>query len=202
MFSGSESAIQISSQGTSKTTVLIAHCSVKFSRYMARSLGPDHSVVHIPSHRTEGTPVPFDRSVSDLASEAISHLKQTNKTGPFVLCGYSAGCPIAMEMARQLGQEKTLGMILLDPPFKMVGAEPELQPLYFRSYKRLRYIIKGWKRRFKARRVVPEIKLSNLKLKKRGSGVSKLPTNWRSVIFACLALIPRHTCFCHAATPL
>ncbi|WP_159090062.1 non-ribosomal peptide synthetase [Ruegeria sp. Alg231-54] len=158
MFSGSESAIQISSQGTSKTTVLIAHCSVKFSRYMARSLGPDHSVVHIPSHRTEGTPVPFDRSVSDLASEAIFHLKQTNKTGPFVLCGYSAGCPIAMEMARQLGQEKTLGMILLDPPFKMVGAEPELQPLYFRSYKRLRYIIKGWKRRFKARRVVPEIK--------------------------------------------
>ncbi|MBO9446353.1 non-ribosomal peptide synthetase [Ruegeria sp. R14_0] len=157
-FSKTESTVQISNPGPGKTTVVIAHCSVKFSKYMARSLGDDHSVVHIPSHRTEGTPVPFDKSFEELADEAISRLKQTGNTRPFVLCGYSAGCPMVMEMARQLGDEAVLGMILLDPPFKMVGAEPALQPLYFRSYKRLRYVIKGWKRHYRARRTLPDIK--------------------------------------------
>ncbi|WP_170422302.1 non-ribosomal peptide synthetase [Ruegeria arenilitoris] len=157
-FSKTESTVQISNPGPGKTTVVIAHCSVKFSKYMARSLGEDHSVVHIPSHRTEGTPVPFGKSFEQLADEAILRLRQTGNTGPFVLCGYSAGCPMVMEMARQLGDDAVKGMILLDPPFKMVGAEPALQPLYFRSYKRLRYIIKGWKRHYRARRTLPDIK--------------------------------------------
>ena len=157
-FLGNDSTVQISNPCPGKITVVIAHCSVQFSRYMARSLGPDHSVVHIPSHRTKGTPVPFGRSFDDLAAEAILHLKQAGNSGPFVLCGYSAGCPMVLEMARQLGQENILGLILLDPPFKMIGAEPALQPLYFRTYKRWRYIIKGWKLRFRSRRTVPEIK--------------------------------------------
>ncbi|WP_082677415.1 non-ribosomal peptide synthetase [Ruegeria profundi] len=158
VFLGNDSTVQISNPGPGKTTVVIAHCSVQFSRYMARSLGPDHSVVHIPSHRTKGTPVPFGRSFNDLAAEAIAHMEQAGNSGPFVLCGYSAGCPMVLEMARQLGQQNILGLILLDPPFKMIGAEPALQPLYFRTYKRWRYIIKGWKQRFRSKRTVPEIK--------------------------------------------
>lgn len=157
-FSEPESTFQISNPGLGKTTVLIAHCSIQFCRYMARYLGPDHSVVHIPSHRAQGTPIPLDKSYPELACAAISQLEQSEIDGPFVLCGYSAGAPMVMEMARQIGEDKIKGMVLLDPPFKMVGAEPGLQPIYYRTYKRLRYIIKGWKRRFRARKTLPEIK--------------------------------------------
>ncbi len=159
-FSEDDSTFQISNPGDGKTTVVIAHCSVQFCRYMARSLGPDCSVVLVRSHRTQGMAVPYGKSFSDLASDTISHLAQSSNTGPVVLCGYSAGCPMVMEMAKKLGPETVKGMVLLDPPFKMVGAEPALQPLYFRTYKRWRYLFKGFKRKVKARRILPRIKTS------------------------------------------
>ncbi|WP_171239308.1 non-ribosomal peptide synthetase [Ruegeria sp. HKCCA5491] len=154
-FSENDSTIQVSNPGPGKTTVVIAHCSVQFSRYMARSLGPDYSVVLIRSHRTQGMDIPVGKTFDDLASDAKSYLDQSENTGPIVLCGYSAGCPLVMELARQLGQDRIKGLVLLDPPIKMVGEEPKLQPIFFRTYKRWRYLFRNFKRKAKAKHTLP-----------------------------------------------
>ncbi|KIC41794.1 hypothetical protein RA28_20660 [Ruegeria sp. ANG-S4] len=141
-----------------ETPVALVHCLMPFFNHVAEHLGPDHTVVHMPGHRLPGMPVPFDKSLEDLADEAIATLRDVAPDRPILLCGFSAGCALVLAIAKQLGPENVAGIVLLDPPYKMIGAEPALQPLYYRTYKRWRYQFRRAKHRRKAQVAVPEAK--------------------------------------------
>ncbi|WP_170608630.1 non-ribosomal peptide synthetase [Ruegeria arenilitoris] len=145
-------------QGGDKTPVALVHCLMPFFKHVAENLGPDHTVVHMPGHRLPRMPVPFDKSLEDLADEAIATLKDVTPDKPIVLCGFSAGCALVLAVLKQLGPDKVAGLVLLDPPYKMIGAEPSLQPLYYRTYKRWRYMFRRAKHARKAIKSVPQAK--------------------------------------------
>jgi len=149
---------RVANEGGGKTPVALIHCLMPFFNHVADRLGPDHTVVHLPSHRLPGMPVPFDKSLEDLADDAIATLRDVTPDQPIILCGFSAGCALTLAIAKQLGPDKVAGLMLLDPPYKMIGAEPELQPLFFRTYKRWRYMFRRAKHLRKARHSVPHAK--------------------------------------------
>lgn len=83
-------------------------------------------------------------SVAALGKHAAANIIQHNATGPYFICGFSAGCQNAFETAKALKErDKPLaGMLLIDPP--VIAYEP------FRS---------GWKMR---RILSPLLKHRNL----------------------------------------
>ncbi len=152
-----DKTVQIANKTGTATAVILIHCPMQFFRNVVRSLGDDHMTALLPSPRLPGKPVPFGKSLQQLGAEAISSLGNAIEGKQLVLCGFSAGCALTLEIARQLGQDRLSGLVVLDPPYKMIGAEPALQPLYFRTYKRWRYQFRALKHALQARRSLPRM---------------------------------------------
>ncbi|MEM7521596.1 MAG: amino acid adenylation domain-containing protein, partial [Pseudomonadota bacterium] len=103
--------------------VFLVHGSMPLFSQISRGLGARHPIAVLFSHHLYGTHVPLSVRVEDLAKEAIGNLHQLRKTGPYVLCAYSAGAPIALEMARVLGDE-VAQVFLIDPPYQLLEPTP------------------------------------------------------------------------------
>ncbi len=82
---------------------------LKFSD-LARRLGSDQPFYGIQARGVDGKTPPHT-SIGDMASSYLEEVRQVQETGPYFLCGYSAGGVIAFEMAQQLlaaGEEVAL----------------------------------------------------------------------------------------------
>lgn len=99
------------------------HGTTQLFHQLARGLGKRHPTGVLFSHYLFGLNVPLNARVEDLADEAISDLRNLRATGPYVLCAYSAGAAIALEMTRKLGDEVSQ-LFLIDPPYRIMGADP------------------------------------------------------------------------------
>ncbi len=150
--------VQLSNQGGAETPVVLIHCPMAFYREVVQGLSSDHTVALVPSHRLPGRKVPFDQSMEELAKEAITSFIDKLPNRPIVFCGFSAGSALTMEIIRQLGPARVAGFIALDPPYKMLGSNPDLQPLFFKTYKRWRYQFRTLKHRRRAKHQLPHFK--------------------------------------------
>jgi len=107
-----------------KETFFVIHGTMQLFNRLARGLGENHPVGILFSHYLYGQKIKLDIHVTDIASDAVQVLRQQRPSGPYVLCAYSAGVPVALEMARILGDE-VVKIFLIDPPFNVIGG-PEL----------------------------------------------------------------------------
>ncbi len=149
--------IQIANIDGPETAVVLVHCPMQFYRTVVHGLGPDHMVALLPSPRLPGKTIPFGKTLQQLGAEALASMGAAINGKRLILCGFSAGCALTLEIARQLGTERIDGLVVLDPPYKMVGAEPSLQPFFYRTYKRWRYQFRAFKHGLKAKRALPRM---------------------------------------------
>ncbi len=110
-----------------KEAVLLMHITMGIFRKTAKGLGPDHPVCILFSHFMFGRRMAYSTTVADMAAEAVHALRQMRPHGPYLLTGYSAACPIILEIVRQLDPEDVDRIVLIDPPYLVIGAEPSLQ---------------------------------------------------------------------------
>ncbi len=108
-----------------KDVVFLVHGTMQLFHQLARGLGNRHPTGVLFSHYLFGLNVKLNVRVEDLADEAIADMRALRPSGPYILCAYSAGAPIALEMARKLGDEVSQ-LFLIDPPYRIMGADPEL----------------------------------------------------------------------------
>ena len=148
--SDARSELLIANAKGAKPPLALVEGSIPLFRSLVQELGPEQPIAFLPSLRLPHQPVPVGKTIEDLAAANLQMMNSVRPDAVWTLCGFSVGCPIAMEMAHQLGPRRAQALALLDPPFKMIGAEPACQPLYFQSYKRARYLLRGWKLRRKA----------------------------------------------------
>ncbi|WP_436399512.1 non-ribosomal peptide synthetase [Roseobacter sp. S98] len=125
--------------GGDRDAVFIVHGTMQLFSQVARGLGDRHPVGLLFSHYLHGLRVPLTIRVEDLAQEAVENLRALKPAGPYVLCAYSAGAPVALEMARILGDELK-HLVLIDPPYQMLqdGPPPDTEPAALRLYRRTR----------------------------------------------------------------
>ena len=99
--------------------VLILYANMRLFRNLVNGLGPNHPVGLLFSHHFEGLAPPKNCSVASLAKDAMERLRQIRPTGPYAICGYSAGAAVALEMATQLRKrgEDVSVLSLIDPPY-------------------------------------------------------------------------------------
>lgn len=103
----------------SKPPVFLLHGNMWIYRQLARGLGPDWPVGLQFSHHFHGSQVRLGAGITGFADEALVALRSVRRTGPYILCGYSAGAMITLELARTLraqGEEVPL-VCLIDPPY-------------------------------------------------------------------------------------
>ncbi|MEM6889257.1 MAG: amino acid adenylation domain-containing protein [Pseudomonadota bacterium] len=110
-----------------REAVFIVHGTMQLFGQMTRGLGDRHPVGLLFSHYLFDLDLPLSVSVEDLAREAVDNLRSLRPEGPYILCAYSAGSAIALEMARMLGDE-VQQMFLIDPPFQMLEHDPSPAP--------------------------------------------------------------------------
>ncbi|MEL6642300.1 MAG: amino acid adenylation domain-containing protein [Pseudomonadota bacterium] len=102
-----------------RTPVFLLHCNMWIYRQIARGLGPKWPVGLQFSHHFHGSDVALGARIEGFAAETIGNLKSMRAEGPYILCGYSAGAMITLEIARQLraqGHDVPL-VCLIDPPY-------------------------------------------------------------------------------------
>lgn len=93
---------------------------------LARHLGPDQPVYGLQAKGIDGTETPPTR-IEDMAAQYVQDIRSCFPSGPYLLCGYSAGGLVAWEVAQQLlaqGQRVAL-LALLDAG---LYANPALVP--------------------------------------------------------------------------
>jgi thioesterase domain-containing protein/acyl carrier protein len=101
-------------------------------RHLARFLDADQGFygIQIPPRLRLSE---FVMSVEAIAQRYIAELIEFNPTGPYVLGGWSAGVPIALEMAQQLqklGREVPLLVVIDSVPANTGGGSHRLSPRY------------------------------------------------------------------------
>ena len=102
-----------------KTPVFLLHCNLWTMGQIAESLGPDHPVALLFSHHFPGSRIALGTSIEALAEEALADMAPLARDMPPVICGYSAGAMVALEVASRLaerGREPPL-LCLIDPPY-------------------------------------------------------------------------------------
>ncbi len=121
-----------------KEAVLLLHFTMGIFRKTAKGLGPEHPVCIVFSGFMFGRRLAYSTTVSDMAAEAIAALRQMRPNGPYLLTGFSAGCAIVLEMVQQLDPEDVDRIVLIDPPYLVIGEEPSLQMGWSQKVTRLR----------------------------------------------------------------
>ena len=102
-------------------------------RHLARHLSPQQRFYGIqipPSLRTRE----FASSVEAIARRYVAELQAFEPAGPYILGGWSAGVPIALEMAQQLreeGREVALLVSIDASPANTGGGSRHMSPGYF-----------------------------------------------------------------------
>ncbi|MEQ3728953.1 MAG: amino acid adenylation domain-containing protein [Tateyamaria sp.] len=129
--SGQENLWLANSTGK-KDPVLILHGSTQLFFQLARALGRDHPIGVQFSHYLPGEKVPLNQTIEDLATRTVADLRRLRANGPYVLCAYSAGVPVALETARLLGDQITQ-IFLIDPPYNVIGSDTDLAASPIRS---------------------------------------------------------------------
>ena len=102
-------------------------------RQLVRHLDPDQRVygIQIPMEFRQGE---WMSSVETIASRYVEELLKFEPRGPYNLGGWSAGAPIALEMARQLrdrGFDVPLLVSIDAAPANTGGGTPRSNPLYY-----------------------------------------------------------------------
>ncbi len=108
-----------------KDAVLLLHGTMSLFNTVTRGLGDRHPVALSFSNYLHGTKAALGKSVEDETEQALRDLSELRSSGPYVLCGYSAGAVVALEMAARLGDD-VKDLILIDPPYQILGKEPDL----------------------------------------------------------------------------
>jgi len=109
-----------------RAPVFLLHANMHVYRNLVNGLGKHHPVALQFSHHFKGVEVPARTSIPELATDAFTRLRALRPHGPYVICGYSAGAYVAIELATMLrrnGQEVPL-LSLIDPPFELAARNP------------------------------------------------------------------------------
>ena len=85
---------------------------------LLRKLIPENTPAFFASAHWESADIAHRTSVAEMAKDTLAELQAQHPNGPYVICGYSMGALIALEVAQQL---KDLGaqverLCLIDPP--------------------------------------------------------------------------------------
>ena len=123
-------------KGSSGVPMFLVHSiigDVVGCRQLVRHLDPDQRVygIQIPMEFRQGE---WMSSVETIASRYVEELLKFEPRGPYNLGGWSAGAPIALEMARQLrdrGFDVPLLVSIDAAPANTGGGTPRSNPLYY-----------------------------------------------------------------------
>lgn len=138
--------IQSANKDAEGVPIYIVHGSLPLFNQVARGLrGLNPSMLEFRRHLL-GAAAPFGKTIEEMAADSVSRLKGEHPDGPYIICGYSAGCSVAMEMANQLGSERVAKLVLLDPPNDMLGSRPDLQSKETSGLKRKHIQARRWLR--------------------------------------------------------
>ena len=146
--------VQIVNANGRADPVFFVHGSIRLLNQVVLGLKKDTPVILQFKEPLLNSPAPFGKTIEQMAHDSLELLKKQNPKGPYVLCGFSVGCAIAMEMAKRLGPNAVKSLVLLDPPYDMIGTNPERQRLWTRTKKRWHIIARRW---FRVRRFKPRI---------------------------------------------
>ncbi|MEO1454442.1 MAG: amino acid adenylation domain-containing protein [Pseudomonadota bacterium] len=99
--------------------VFLLHGNMWIYRQLGRGLGADWPVALQFSHHFHGSHIRLGAGIERFAREAQAALQSVRPGGPYVLCGYSAGAMITLDLARQLtAQRHEVPLVcLIDPPY-------------------------------------------------------------------------------------
>jgi aryl carrier-like protein/pimeloyl-ACP methyl ester carboxylesterase len=119
--------INLMNTDAKETPVFLLHSNREIFSNVVRGLGDETPVGLQFSHHFFGSHIRLGVTVEELARDATTALRQLKPEGPYVLCGYSAGAIIVLEMARQLeaGGDPVALLCLLDPPYNAHSAAYE-----------------------------------------------------------------------------
>jgi acetoacetyl-CoA synthetase len=102
---------------------------------LGKLIQTDNPVYAIQARGLDGAEPPLE-SVEDMAAYYVEAVRQHQPHGPYLLCGYSFGGLVALEMCRQLKQEQgEIGLLLMIDAY----AHPRTWPLLPR-------LVVGWRR--------------------------------------------------------
>jgi aspartate racemase len=93
-------------------------------------LGPDQPYYELDYHGTDGGLYPVYKTTEQKAADYIREMRSVHPHGPYLLCGFSFGGLVALEMGRQLlkqGEEIPL-LFLLDPSVPVNYLSPKVTP--------------------------------------------------------------------------
>jgi thioesterase domain-containing protein len=92
---------------------------------LAQYLSPNQTVYGLQAQGIEGTQEPLT-SVAEMAELYLKSIRKAQKTGPYLLAGWSFGGLVALEVAQQLilAGEQVENLFLLDPPANAWSTEP------------------------------------------------------------------------------
>lgn len=106
---------------------------------LKRALGTERPIYAIEARGVADDSEP-QRCIEDIASSYIDIIKTAQRTGPYVLCGFSLGGLIAFEMARQLAKQgETLELLGLIDTGLDQGCLPLRHRLGFRTRQYLQH---------------------------------------------------------------
>ncbi|MEM9967727.1 MAG: amino acid adenylation domain-containing protein [Pseudomonadota bacterium] len=145
--------LQIAHAGSTGTAAFIVHGSIKLFFQVARGLGPDHPTGLLFGHHFADQQPPFYQTIEAMTEEALGQAERLKAQEALVLVGFSTGCGVVLEMAHLLGSDRVKALVLIDPPYNLLGREPSLQPSRFRlgtlpyqraklALRRLRYLVR------------------------------------------------------------
>lgn len=129
--------LRLANIGGQDVAFFLVHGTMQLFLQTARGLGKNHPVGMLFSHHLFDRKLPYTSSIAGLAAEAIEGLRSLRAHGPYVLGAYSAACPIVLEMLQQLGPGEVVKIVLIDPPYLVVGADPSLQSSRASKIKRM-----------------------------------------------------------------
>jgi thioesterase domain-containing protein len=108
---------------------------------LARRLGPDQPTYGLRARGIDDG-LPPHSTLVEMATDYVAAVRSVQPHGPYALGGYCMGCPVAVEMARQLedaGEEVAM-LVLLDPRFRRPDG------LRYREWRARRGLGLAWQR--------------------------------------------------------
>jgi thioesterase domain-containing protein len=110
--------------------LFIVHGTVNMTARIRRYAGPHRPLYLFSSHWSDAK-LDSDATMEQMAEEYLVELRTLQPKGPYYICGYSIGGPVAFEMAQSLARngQKVGLLLLIDPPklLRIHGAIPKVE---------------------------------------------------------------------------